>query len=158
MDEHRAQDALKEGKEIVSDTAGQVLNALSNLAADAKGKLDQGKAKVEELQATAGDVVQQVKTVAQDFGEQAKSTVANVGDVVHDFARQARDQVGPAADKLYQQGTRAGDALIRNVEQNPLLALLIAGAIGYGLSYLIPSMRSAWLSRTYGTRAARLTP
>ena len=150
MDEHRAQDALKEGKEIVNDTAGQVLNALSDLA-DTKGKLDQGKAKVEELQATAGDVVQQVKTAGQDFGEQAKSTVANAGDVVHDFARQARDQVGPAADKLYQQGTRAGDALIRNVEQNPLLALLIAGAIGYGLSYLIPSMRSAWLSRTYGT-------
>ena len=151
MDEHRAQDALKEGKEIVNDTAGQVLNALSDLAADAKGKLDQGKAKVEELQATAGDVVQQVKTVAQDFGEQAKSTVANAGDMVHDFARQARDQVGPAADQLYQQGARARDALIRNVEQNPLLALLIAGAIGYGLSYLIPSMRSAWLSRTYGT-------
>ena len=152
MDEHRAQDALKEGKEIVKDTAGQVLNALSDLAADAKGKLDQGKAKVEELQATAGDVVQQVKTAAQDFGEQAKSTVANAGDMVHDFARQARDQVGPAADKLYQQGARAGDALIRNVEQNPLLALLIAGAIGYGLSYLIPSMRSAWLSRAMAPR------
>ena len=42
MDEHRAQDALEEGKEIVKGTAGQVLNALSDLAADAKGKLDQG--------------------------------------------------------------------------------------------------------------------
>ena len=145
--EHRAQDALKEGKEIVKGTAGQALNALSDLAADAKGKLDQGNAKVEELQATAGDVVQQVKTAGQDFGEQAKSTVANARDVVQDFARQVRDQVGPAADKLYQQGARAGDSLIRNVEQNPLFALLIAGAIGYGLSYLIPSLRSAWLSR-----------
>jgi ElaB/YqjD/DUF883 family membrane-anchored ribosome-binding protein len=152
MDKHRAQDALKEGKEMLTDTAGQVLNALSDLATDAKGKLDQGKAKVEELQATAGDVVQQVKTAAQDFGEQAKSTVAKAGDVVQDFARQARDEVGPAADKVYQQGARAGDALIRNVEQNPLLALLIAGAIGYGLSYLIPSMRSAWLSRAMAPR------
>jgi ElaB/YqjD/DUF883 family membrane-anchored ribosome-binding protein len=152
MDEHRAQDALKEGKEMLTDTAGKVSNALSDLATDAKGKLDQGKAKVEELQATAGDVVQQVRTAAQDFGEQAKSTVAKAGDVVQDFARQARDEVGPAADQLYQQGARARDALIRNVEQNPLLALLIAGAIGYGLSYLIPSMRSAWLSRATAPR------
>ena len=152
MDEHPAQNALKDSKEIVKDTAGHVLNALSDLAVDAKRKLDQGEAKVEELQATAGDVVQQVTAAAHDFSEQAKSTVANAGDVVQDFARQARDQVGPAADKLYQQGTRAGDALIRNVEQNPLLALLIAGAIGYGLSYLIPSMRSAWLSRAMTPR------
>jgi ElaB/YqjD/DUF883 family membrane-anchored ribosome-binding protein len=152
MDEHRAQDALKEGKEMLTDTAGKASNALSDLATDAKGKLDQGKAKVEELQATAGDVVQQVRTAAQDFGEQAKSTVAKAGDVVQDFARQARDEVGPAADQLYQQGARARDALIRNVEQNPLLALLIAGAIGYGLSYLIPSMRSAWLSRATAPR------
>ena len=137
MDEHLAQNAVKDSKEMVKNTAGQVLNVLSGLAGDAKGKLDQGKAKVEELQATAGDVVQQVKTAAQDFGEQAKSAAANAGDVVQDFARQARDQVEPAADKLYQQGARAGDSLVHNVEQNPLLAILIAGAIGYGLAYLI---------------------
>ena len=52
----------------------------------------------------------------------------------------ARDH---ATDTLYQQGTQAGQYLTRNVNDYPLTALLVAGAIGYGLGYLI---HSGWTS------------
>src|SRR5437868_2780147 len=53
------------------------------------------------------------------------------------MARNLGEQASAATGALYQQGARAGDYVSRNVNEYPLPALLVAGAIGYGLAYLI---------------------
>lgn len=39
--------------------------------------------------------------------------------------------------EAYQQGTQAADYLSHRTTAQPLLALLLAGAIGYGIAYLV---------------------
>ena len=114
--------------------AGETAN---KVAGDAKAALsdtlDQGRQKVQDLQSAASDVVDKARSMAQGIGEQARSTLADAGNTAQDLARQARDQAG----QIYDQGSRAGRYLAHNVEQNPLVALLVAGAVGYGIAYLL---------------------
>ena len=106
-----------------------------------------------EQQRTEGGVVEstveQAKTMARTVGDQARNIASNAGATAQDLARLAREQTSVATDTLYQQGTRAGEYLTRNVNEYPLTALLIAGAVGYGLGYLI---HSSWPSATASDR------
>jgi ElaB/YqjD/DUF883 family membrane-anchored ribosome-binding protein len=85
------------------------------------------------IEATA--VPEQPGSTAPTLGGQARS--ANLGTTAQDLGRRAREQASMATDALYQQGARAGKYLTRNVHEYPFEALLIAGAIGYGLGFLI---------------------
>ena len=78
-----------------------------------------------------------VGSTASNLGEQARSAMGEAGATAQELAQRVREQASMATDALYQQGTRAGEYLSRNVNEYPLAALLIAGAIGYGLAYLI---------------------
>jgi ElaB/YqjD/DUF883 family membrane-anchored ribosome-binding protein len=57
--------------------------------------------------------------------------------LVQGAAREAGNQATQAATNLYQQGSRAGDYITQYAAERPVTALLVAGAIGYGLAYLI---------------------
>jgi hypothetical protein len=59
--------------------------------------------------------------------------MAQAGEV----AREASNQATQAATSLYQQGSRAGGFISQYAAEQPMAALLAAGAIGYGLAYLI---------------------
>lgn len=83
--------------------------------------------------------LEQAKTMARNVGEQARNLANTASSTAQDLARRAREQT----DTLYQQGAHAGEYLTRNVNEYPLTALLVAGAIGYGLGYLI---HSGWSS------------
>src|SRR5205823_4650438 len=85
-----------------------------------------------EQNANAG-TIEQAKTMARNVGEQAWSAATSAGTAAQDLARRAREQTGGVIDPLYQQGARAGEYLTRNVNEYPLAALLVAGAVGYGL-------------------------
>ena len=74
---------------------------------------------------------------AGNLAELARSAMADPGATAQELARRAGEQAAMASDALYQQGTRAGEYLTRNVNEYPFAALLIAGAIGYGLGFLI---------------------
>jgi ElaB/YqjD/DUF883 family membrane-anchored ribosome-binding protein len=98
--------------------------------------------------ASIGETIEQVKTMARNAGEQAWSAASSAGDqarsaastaseTAQDLARKAREQASAASDTLYEQGSRAARVLSRNVDENPLTALLIAGAIGYMAAYLL---------------------
>jgi hypothetical protein len=76
-------------------------------------------------------------STAGNLGEQARSAIGEACATAQELAQRTREQASTATDVLYQQGTRAGEYLSRNVNEYPLPALLIAGAIGYGLGYLI---------------------
>jgi ElaB/YqjD/DUF883 family membrane-anchored ribosome-binding protein len=88
--------------------------------------------------------LEQAKTMARNVGEQARSIANTATNTAQDLARRAREQT----DTLYQQGTQAGEYLTRNVNEYPLTALLVAGAIGYGLGYLI---HSGWTSESWNS-------
>ncbi len=102
-----------------------------------KTALDQGRQQAQKAAALAGDTMEQAKTMARDVGEQARAAAADAGAAAQDLARRARDQATAASDALYRQGMRAGEYLTENVNEYPLTALLIAGAIGYGIAFLI---------------------
>jgi hypothetical protein len=84
---------------------------------------------------------EQARSTARNLGEQARSAMADPGATAQELTRRAREQAAIAGDALYQQGTPAGEYLTQNVNEYPLVALLIADAIGYGLAYLIHSQR-----------------
>jgi ElaB/YqjD/DUF883 family membrane-anchored ribosome-binding protein len=74
----------------------------------------------------AGDAVEHVEHVKAAAGEAPASVAENIAD-----------QAGVAAEALLRQTRRAGDRLSRYATANPLTALLVAGAVGYGLCYLM---------------------
>jgi hypothetical protein len=68
---------------------------------------------------------------------QARSAALEAVNTIQGAAIEAGKQVGDAATKTYRQGARAGEYVSRNTAEQPLLALLIAGAVGYGIAYMI---------------------
>ena len=127
MDEPRIQDRVSETAEKVgtmaSDAAKQAGTAM-------QGRLDQGKEMMQDAQASAA-------TLARQATEAGRQAMAQAGELVQGTARQASNQATQAATNLYQQGSRAGDVITQYAAEQPVTALLVAGAIGYGLAYLI---------------------
>jgi ElaB/YqjD/DUF883 family membrane-anchored ribosome-binding protein len=91
------------------------------------------------------------ETSGEGLVDQARETVRNVADSASGMARDAYDKGAryvregldryPEAGRYLDEGRRYVDegarAVSRPVEENPLLAILIAGAAGYLLAYLI---------------------
>ncbi len=88
-----------------------------------------------------GERINEATTTVRNVGEQAWSAASDAGATAQDLAREARDQAAAASDALYKEGARAGEYLRRNVNDYPLTAVLIAGAIGYLTAYL---MHTPW--------------
>jgi ElaB/YqjD/DUF883 family membrane-anchored ribosome-binding protein len=99
------------------------------------GGMAEGGSTMEQAKEMARNVGEQTRNV----GEQARNMASTATATAQDLARRAREQTSAATDTLYQQSTQAGEYLTRNVHEYPLTALLIAGAVGYGLGYLIHS-------------------
>jgi hypothetical protein len=127
MDEQRMQDRVSETAEKVgtmaSDAAKQAGTAM-------QGRLDQGKAMIQDAQASAA-------TLARQATEAGRQAMAQAGELVQGAAREAGNHATQAATNLYQQGSRAGDFISQYTTEQPVTALLVAGAIAYGLAYLI---------------------
>ena len=117
--------------ETIGDTATSTVGQVGTMVGQARDQVRQ----------IAGDTMEQARNTARNLGDQAHSAMADPGATAQELARRAREQAVIAGDALYQQGTRAGEYLTQHVNEYPLAALLIAGAIGYGLAYLIHSQR-----------------
>lgn len=134
MDEQRDQSA-------VSDSAAKVGEKVGNLAAQTQGTvrdaLDRGKPMMNDLQAKAGQVMGQATDVARQASSAGLQAVTQASDTVQGAARQVSGQASQAASKVYEQGAWAGGYITRYTAEQPLTALLIAAALGYGIAYLI---------------------
>jgi hypothetical protein len=64
-------------------------------------------------------------------------SAAEARGAADDWARWAREQAGVAGERLYQQGARLSEYATENVKAYPAMALFVAGAVGYGIAYLI---------------------
>ncbi|WP_375463516.1 CsbD family protein [uncultured Methylobacterium sp.] len=98
-----------------------------------------------KVQGAAGDFVgsnrdsvegrfREAQGKAQDTLGQVKDTLRGVADNVTDYASDAYDR----RDEYLRSGRQAVGS---RVEENPLIALMIAGAVGYGLALLLHGRR-----------------
>ncbi|HVC52177.1 MAG TPA: hypothetical protein VND87_09160 [Stellaceae bacterium] len=90
---------------------------------------------------TAREAVRQATTAVAETVQGVKDAAADAGAKTQALARQAGHQAGAAAQNLYGQGSGLVAGLDRTVAENPLAALLIAGAIGYGVAWMTTRRR-----------------
>jgi ElaB/YqjD/DUF883 family membrane-anchored ribosome-binding protein len=129
------------GEGLMNDATAKVGDTVSDLAAKTEkvvqDKIDQGKPLLRDLQAGAGAAIDKAAGLARDASTAGIQAVAQASDAIQGAAREAGRQVDQAVTTAYQQTARAGGYVSRYAAEQPLTALLIAGAIGYGLAYLI---------------------
>ncbi|WP_232631238.1 CsbD family protein [Methylobacterium sp. Leaf118] len=75
---------------------------------------------------------------AQRLYGQAKDAVRDVADDVGDYANDAYDRVSRHGGTYLRDGRERVET---QVGESPFLALLVAGAVGYGLALLLHSRR-----------------
>jgi hypothetical protein len=84
-----------------------------------------------------GDGAANALDAGSDLAGKAQTAAAAAGSTIRDAAVETGKQVSDAAAKTYAQGAQAAEYVSRNTAEQPLLALLVAGAIGYGIAYMI---------------------
>jgi ElaB/YqjD/DUF883 family membrane-anchored ribosome-binding protein len=84
-------------------------------------------------QETAEELLEQVKEALQDVGETATNTVREAYHKGQHYARQARDRY-PEAERSYQEARQVAR---EQITESPWPWLLMAGAVGYTLAWMI---------------------
>ncbi|KQP58200.1 hypothetical protein ASG40_10125 [Methylobacterium sp. Leaf399] len=106
------------------DVGGRVQSAAGDLTGSSR---DSAEGRFREAQGRAQEV----------YG-QTKDTLRDVADDVTEYAGDAYDRVSNRGGAYLRDGTRAVET---QVGENPFVALLIAGAVGYGLALLLHARR-----------------
>lgn len=112
---------------------------MAGAAKDVAGKVESAFGRVTNDAATeaSGRAREAAGTVQNIYG-QAKDAARDIGDAAGDYAKDAMD----AGEKIYRQGNQA---VASAVKDQPLGALLVAGAVGFTLALLLnrqPTRRS----------------
>ena len=104
---------------------------IKGAAQDIGGKVQDTAGKVfGDTSTQAEGIVRQVAGKGQNYYGQAKDGLSSAADTVTDYANQAYRTAGPQAER--------GTQLVRDrVGDNPLTAVILAGAIGYLLALAI---------------------
>jgi ElaB/YqjD/DUF883 family membrane-anchored ribosome-binding protein len=127
----------QQSEAVVSEAAAKVGDTLGEFAAESKkmaqDKIDQAKPVLRDLRETAGAAMDK----ATDLAHKASTAGAQAVDAIQGAARDVGSQASRAATAVYEQGARAGGSVTQYTTEQPLTALLIAAAIGYGIAYLI---------------------
>jgi ElaB/YqjD/DUF883 family membrane-anchored ribosome-binding protein len=100
------------------------------MAGEAKGFADDAAGSARGLADDAADR-------ARGLADEARERVGEYGAQAGQMARQAGETLSQAGSEAYRQGQQATDYLNDRVREEPLLALLGAGAIGFALGVLI---------------------
>ena len=116
MDENRITGAAKE---LSGKAQGAVGDLTGNHETQARGAAN-------EAQGTAENLYGQAKDAVRDVADQASG-------MAQDALRQGRERF-PEAERAYRQGNEAVGQYTR---ESPLVAILMAGAVGYVLALLI---------------------
>lgn len=130
MDEHQVEAAASDAAAKVGDSVKELAGATGKTMQD---KIDQAKPALRDLQESAGAALDK----AGDLVQKASVAGAQAVDAVQGVARDVASQASQTATAVYQQGARAGGSISRYAAEQPLTALLVAAAIGYGIAYLI---------------------
>jgi ElaB/YqjD/DUF883 family membrane-anchored ribosome-binding protein len=127
----------QQGESVAGDAAAKVGETVGHLTAETgkmvQDKVDQARPVFRDLRESAGAAMDK----ATDLAHKASTAGVQAVDAIHGVARDIGNQAGQAATNVYQQGARAGGYVTRYTAEQPLTALLVAAAIGYGIAYLI---------------------
>src|SRR5205085_7196117 len=128
--------AMDEHQPKVRDISENAATAASD--AKAKGALDQSSGNTHEPHREAGDMLAKAKNAGSDAVEHAKAAAGEaLASVAENLGEHASDRAAATAEALLRQTRRASDRLSHYAAANPLTALLVAGAVGYGFGYLL---------------------
>jgi ElaB/YqjD/DUF883 family membrane-anchored ribosome-binding protein len=116
MDKQWAQEVAKDAAEKTGKAANE---AAQRAEAEVQPALDEGKSMAQDL--------------ADRASEAGRQAIGRAGEFIEGVAPQAKQ----VASNLYDQGSRSGEYVRQYAAQEPLSALLVAGAIGFTLGYLI---------------------
>ena len=94
-----------------------------------------------KLAGKAAERIDAASQQAKDMAQRAAQTAQETGEAAWDVAQRASAQARDVAGQAYAQGERTARELARRVEEQPLVALLIAGAVGYAIAYLLHHRR-----------------
>jgi ElaB/YqjD/DUF883 family membrane-anchored ribosome-binding protein len=94
-----------------------------------------------KLAAKTSERIEAASRQAKDMAQRAAQTAQDTGDAAWDVAQKVTTQARDAAGEAYARGERGARELARRVEEQPLAALLIAGAVGYAIAYLVHARR-----------------
>ena len=127
----------QQGEALVSDAAAKVGDTIGDLTGKSQemvqDKVDQAKPVLRDLRESAGMAMDK----ATDLAQKASTAGVQAMDAIQDAARNVGNQASQAATTVYEQGAQAGGYVSKYTAEQPLTALLVAAAIGYGLAYLI---------------------
>jgi ElaB/YqjD/DUF883 family membrane-anchored ribosome-binding protein len=127
----------QQGEAFMSDAATKVGDIVDDLTTKTqetiKDNVDHAKPVLRDLRESAGAAMDK----AADLAQKASAAGDQALDAVQGAARDAANQASQAATAIYQQGARTSGSVARYAAEQPLTALLVAAAIGYGIAYLI---------------------
>jgi uncharacterized protein YjbJ (UPF0337 family) len=130
MDERRVTGEGKRGFGAAQRGAGDLLG---NGSLQAKGAMSEAEGTAENLLGQAKDAVRQVADSASEYAQDAYDRGSR-------YVRQEWDR-HPEANRYFREGR---EMISSPVEANPIAAILIAGAVGYLLAYLIHGSGWQW--------------
>jgi hypothetical protein len=94
----------------------------------------------EQVSKVGNDVKNGIATAVEtvtDLAGKTQTAAVEAAGTLRDAAIETAEQIGDATTNTYRQGMRAGEYVSQNTAEQPLLALLIAGAIGYAIAYMV---------------------
>jgi ElaB/YqjD/DUF883 family membrane-anchored ribosome-binding protein len=107
----------------MASKTGDAANEMQEQAAERVGAMaDQAKKTLDAASAAA---------------QQATSTIGDASDAAWNLARKTSAQASGIAEDMLQQGQQAARVVQSQVEQQPWMALLAAGALGFTMGYLM---------------------
>lgn len=124
-----AENVYGQAKDAARDVADRATDAVHEIGGKVRGAVDD----LPDRDAVARRAGQAGDEAASYYGR-AEEAVRQAADEAYDYAEDAYENSG----RYLQQGRRA---VAHQVEESPLVALLISGAVGYGLALLIHSRR-----------------
>ena len=123
------------------DMAGKVQGAVGDLVGDTK---TQAEGRLREAEGTVQNLVGQAKDSVRQAADQASEAASQAADRGRQYLDQGRQyfeetrQRYPEAERYYRDGSE----MVRGqVQDSPLIAIAIAGAVGYLLAVLIHARR-----------------
>ena len=109
---------------------GKVEGAVGDLVGDRATQVD---GLVDQAKGAAQGAYGQAKDAVRDYADQASDAASEAYEQGRRYVDKGRERF-PDADRFYRDGTRA---VSRQVEESPLAAIMIAGAVGYLLALLL---------------------
>ena len=109
---------------------GKVKEGLGDLTGDAGTEAD---GTVEQVKGAAQAAYGQAKDAVRDYADQATDVASKAYEQGKRYVDQGRERY-PEAERYYREGSKA---ISRQVEESPLVAIMVAGAVGYLLAVLI---------------------